>query len=243
MLVSTNRKYVPKKPRLSDVCSLNRQHFIASSNLAQAEFFAGNPTPYLFGPAKIASLSLSPGMFIQGEVKSGNDIRIGMLQADMNGMGPLANSKIMIASDMAKCGSRILADERAGVESAETLRVKMASENATLASVARLISRKITDALKWVAFWLGLEEGSISYEANTDFGTAPLTDAEITTRVALYQADVISLDTLLDMLIDGDVLPESFDKEADAAKIAQEIADRPPAITLPAPASEDDPDA
>jgi hypothetical protein len=238
VLVSTNRRFAPAKAKLSDVCDLNGQHYIASANLAQCSFFASNPTPYLFGPAKIQDVSLAPGTFLKGEIKSGNDMRIGMLEYSGVAIDKLMLFTQQIASDMAKVGARILADERAGVEGSETLKVKMASENAALASTARLISRKITDALKWVAYWLGYQEGSITYEVNTDFGSAKLTKDEIASLMSLYQAGVISRDTLLDALIEGETLPESFDKEADADRIAQEVADRPPVIGI-----EDDPTA
>jgi len=239
-LVSSNRRFAPAKAKLADVCDLNAQHYIASSNLAQCDFFVSHPTPYLFGPAKVAELSLAPGAFIQGEVKSGNDIRIGMLEYSGTAIDKLAARVAKLDGDMAKVSSRILAEEKASVESAETMRVRMASENAALASTARLVSRKITDALKWVAYWLGLEEGSISYEANTDYGNAALTKDEITVRASLYTSGVISKDAFLDMLIDGEVLPETFDKEADADRIAQEVADRPPVDAALPPADEDD---
>lgn len=226
-LVTSNRRYEPKKAKMSDVCRLNGYHYVASSNLAQADFFVSNPTPYLFGPAKVQKLALAPGVFIQGEVKSGNDVRIGMLQAGAEGLAPLADRKAELASEMAKIGSRILADEKAGVEAPETLKVKMASENAVLSSFARLISRKINDALKWKAYWDGLDEDAFSYQCNTDFGTNALTVEELNFRYELFMNGDISRDTFIDMLVDQEVLPDGFDRDEDADLIANTVRDRP----------------
>jgi len=238
-LVSTNRRYAPAKAKIADVARLNKQHYIASANLAQCDFFVSHPTPYLFGPKGVASLSLAPGAFISGETKGG-DVKIGMLEYSGQAIEQLAHRVTSLNSDMAKVGSRILADEKSAVEAAETMKVKTASENAALASTARLISRKITDALKWVAFWMGLDETALAYEANTDYGSSKLTKDEVAAYSDLWMKGVYSLDTLLDLLIEGEVLPETFDKEADAERRAQEISDRPPVdATIPLTTSSD----
>lgn len=232
-LVTSDRRYKPSKPRLSDVCALNAQHYLECSNLAVFTYWQGHPTPFMFGPAKVASLSFTPGSAIIGEVKSGNDVKIGFLKVGSDGFDPIDKQIAATASDMAKVGARVLADEKAGVEAAETLAIKTASENAVLANSARLISRKISDALKWVSYWLDLPEDAISYACNVDYGASKLTDAEIASRMALYQADIISKDTFLDMLIDGDVLPENFDRDEDEKRINEAVRARPTDETAP----------
>lgn len=229
-LVTSNRKYLPSKARLSDICDLNGQHYIASSNLAQSDYWVSHPTPYIIG-AKMKELSLAPGTFITLD-GDGSKVRIGILEYSGVAISQLASRVQSLNNDMAKVGSRVLASEKAAVESGETLAIKTASENAALASLARLATRWINDQLAWVAWWLDLEEDAITYELNTDYGAAKVDPQAVTAMMALYQSDVISKDAFLDFLIDGDWLPEMFDREADADRIAEAVADRPPVIAV-----------
>lgn len=229
-LVTSNRKFLPAKPKMSDIVSVNLDHYSASRNLKIAEYWSGNPTPYLFGP-KVDAMALGPGNYLTSETKGG-DVKIGMLEPSGNALPGLRESVAVLANDMAKVGSRILAAEKAAVEAAETLAIKTTSENAVVAGTARLAAHWINDQLEWVAYWLGLEEGSISYALNTDYQAAKLTPDERKQLVEEWKANVYSKDTLIDQMIEGGALPESFDRELDQEKLDEEIADRPPVDSI-----------
>ncbi|MBD8734897.1 DUF4055 domain-containing protein [Sphingomonas sp. CFBP 13706] len=229
-LVTSNRKYLPAKAKLSDVVNVNLAHYSASRNLKIAEFWAGNPTPYLFG-TKVNSMALGPGNYLTAET-NGSEIKVGMLEPTGGALPGLRESVAVLANDMAKVGSRVLAAEKAAVEAGETLAIKTASENAVVAGTARLSCHWLNDQLDWVAYWLGLEEGSISYTLNTDYQAAKLTPDERKQLVEEWKANVYSKDTLIDQMIEGGALPESFDRELDQEKLGEEIADRPPVDSI-----------
>lgn len=229
-LVTSNKKYMPAKAKLSDVVNINLAHYSASRNLKVAEYWAGNPTPYVFG-VKVPSLELGPGNYITSETK-GTDVKIGMLEPTGEALPGLRESVAVLANDMAKVGSRVLAAEKAAVEAAETLAIKTTSENAVVAGTARLAAHWINDQLEWVAWWLNLEEGAISYTANVDYQAAKLTPEERKQLVEEWKANVYSKDTLIDQFIEGGALPERFDRELDQEKLDEEIADRPPVDSI-----------
>jgi hypothetical protein len=225
-LVTSSRRFLPEKAKLADVCDVNAQHYIASSNLAIADYWVSNPMPYVFG-MKAETLSMGPGKFLTSETP-GNEIKVGMLEYTGAAVTQLQDRVNNLGNDIAKVGSRVLAQEKAAVEAADAIAIKTASENAVLASTARLVSRWITDQLKWVSWWLGLDEGAISFDLNTSYDAARLTFQDRAQIVAEWSAGLYSKDTALDQLIEGDILPETFDRELDAQKMAEEMIDRPP---------------
>lgn len=233
-LVSTKRGFAPSKAPLDDVCDLNIQHYLASANLATCHYFSSAPI-YITAGADMTDkegnplqYSMAPGshwLFEKDTVK--NEI----LEYTGATLSALRDAVKDVKDQMADVGSRILANDKAAAEAAETLAIRHASENATLASIARVISRKVTDACAWVAYWMGLAEDAISYELNTDYTAQAMSSQDITVRLSMLQSQAISSDTFIAMMVEGDILPENFDAELDRQKIAQALADAPTTST------------
>jgi hypothetical protein len=233
-LVSSAEDFEPAKPPLSDVCALNKQLFLASSNLAQAQWWLSMPIPYKVKKAAEGDVpvSVAPGTIWEFDCDP-KEVEVGFLEYSGSQVQELRNEVIALKDDMAKMGSRMLSPDKAVAEAADTEAIRRATENALLASLVHIRDRKLNDSLAWVAWWLGLEEGSIAYSANTDFNAIPLDAQALAFRKTLFDTGVISKDAFLDILISEEVLPDTFDREGDAQKIAEEIADRPPAIAMP----------
>ena len=227
-LVSTKRSFVPHKAPLHDICAMNIEHYLASANLATMDYYS---------TVAVFTIAGSKGIPKDFPVYAGamwifehDTVKTEILEPSGATIDGLRKTVSDIENRMAAVGSRILASEKPAAEAADTLAIRRASENATLAAIGRLVSRKITDALKWVAWWLELPEDSLRYEINTDFNALALTSTDITARQAMWQSGAISLDAYLDMMIEHEVLPESFDKEADQQKVKEQIDAAPPAL-------------
>lgn len=233
-LVATEEDFEPSKAPLTDVCSLNAQLFLASANLAQCDWWSCSPIPYIIKKSveDEAEISVAPGTVWRFDCLP-SEAEVGYVEWKGAQITELAARVDSLKGDMAKMGSRMLAPDKAVAEAADTEAIRRASENAMLANITRVRDRKLNDALSWVAWWLDLEEDAISFEANSDFNAIPLDAQSLAFRMSLFQAGLISRDALIDILIAEDVLPETYDREADAQKIAEEIADRPPAIVMP----------
>ena len=229
-LGSTNPGYEPTEAPLSDLCDHNIQLYLASANLATCHYYSSAPIYNVFGTGEDASVDqfpVYPGaiwLFSKPEKEAGTKV----LEYTGTSIEHLRKAVEDLKEDMAAIGSRILAGEKKGVETADAMAIRRAAENATLAAISRLGDRVMNDTLDNCANWLNIDPGSITYEANTNFNALPIDPQGITARVAAWQAGAWSHDALIDQFIDGEVLPETFDKEADRAKIAQDVQDRPP---------------
>lgn len=224
--INTGRKYVPYTAPLFDVCDLNKSHFHASSNLATCDYWMSNPTPWTTGTKPSATISIAPGTIWQFEEEGA---RVGMLEYAGSQAGQLDSRTATIRDYMASAGARILAPEKtAGVESAQALEIRNAAQTATLDGVSAVVEGAINDQLKWVAWWLGLEEGELKLTMSRDFVNAKLGPEERKQIVAEWQAGFYSHETAVDQMKAGNVLAEDYDLEADREIMAQEAADRPP---------------
>ncbi|MDD1452651.1 DUF4055 domain-containing protein [Sphingomonas sp. H160509] len=233
-LVSTEEDFEPTKAPLADVCSINKQLFMASANLAMCHWWIAQPIPYII--KKIAEgegeISVAPGTVWRFDCDP-KEAEVKFLEWAGGQVAELRAEVETLKADLAKNGLRMLADDRAVAEAAETAAIRRASENAIVANIVRERDEGLNDALAWVAWWLDLEEDAIEFTGSTDFNAMPLDTAALTFLKSLKDTGDISREALIDILISNKTLPENFDREADAQKLAEELADRPPAIVMP----------
>lgn len=233
-LVSTTEEFEPSKAPMEDVCAINRQLFLASSNLAMCQWWIAQPIPYII--KKIAEgeteISVAPGTVWRFDCLP-NEAAVGFLEWTGGQVAELRNEVETLKADLAKNGLRMLADDKAVAEAAETAAIRRASENAIVANFVRERDTGLNDALEWLCWWLDMAPDAIKYEGSTDFNAVPLSDAALNFLKGLKDSGDLSRDALLDVVVSQKLLPATFDKEADAQKLAEEIADRPPAIVMP----------
>lgn len=66
--------------------------------------------------------------------------------------------------------------------------------------------------------WMGLSDGG-SVSMNDDFGIEPLEPAMVQALAGLVRDNMLSLDTLWDLLRSGNILPDGFNAELERARI------------------------
>ncbi|MHA0319053.1 DUF4055 domain-containing protein [Sphingomonas melonis] len=234
-LDSTSRNFLPVNAPLGEICALNVYHYVASADLATERYYSTVRifTTYGLDPEAAKNLPVYPG--VKWDIlKSKNDAAVEIVSASDNTISDLRQAVQDIEKQMATVGARILESEQPANVAAETTRIRDNSANASLAAIVRRGDRTINDQLRWVAYWMGYDEdGTITYETPTDFSAQPLDAQAITSRMQMWQAGAISRDTFLDMMIEAGVLAETFDREADAAKVEAEMIDRPTQIIDP----------
>ena len=109
---------------------------------------------------------------------------------------------------MSALGARMLAGKMDQSTSAEVARINYSGETAALSNIAKSISRGITRLLQMVARWenvQGYEE--ISVHLNEDYVDSKLAAADITALMGAYQGGVMSLESLIWNLDQGERLP------------------------------------
>ena len=105
-----------------------------------------------------------------------------------------------------KSYSRLLTVKK-GVESAEALQLRSGSESATLDTLAKALEHALSQALITYNAWAGSStEPTITL--NRDFTASVLDPAQIKALLETYAAGVITIDTLLQRLFEGEIVAD-----------------------------------
>lgn len=222
------RTFEPVKGPLDDVCLLNLHLYHEQADAKNSRFYSSAPILTVKGAKENPDLVIGPGTVVYfPDHTQENPVEFEFTEFSGAGQTTLENAVATLKDEMAKLGSNILASEKSAAEAAETHAIRRSSENSVLASLARTVSRKIEEALTWVTWWMGRE--AVTFQLNTDFIPSPMTAEERKAALAEFMSGAISQATYFDMLIAGEVLPEAFDTEAEAQRLAADSSkvDRP----------------
>lgn len=223
-LDSTSRNFLPVNAPLGHLVDLNISHYVASANLA-TEMYYSTVRIFVTGGLKndvAANLPAYSGARWNFEDR---EVEREILSASDNVISDLREECTTLEHKMAIHGLRMLEGDSSSNISTETQRIRDNAQHASLAAIVRGVDRSTNDQLKWISYWMGLEEDAITYETPTDFGAMPMTAQDIAERRNLWQAGAISRDEFLRMI--QSELSEDFDPELDKQKIAEDMADRP----------------
>lgn len=217
--------FQPVTAPMSDICDHNVRHYLACANVAACHYFSSSPIYNVMGTeAGPEQFPVYPGAMWTFKT---NEVTTKILEYNGTVIGALRQEAEDIRDEMAAIGLRILAADKASVESADALAIRRAAENATIASLSRVANAIINLALDHFAMALGLSPDLFKIEINNDFNALPLSNLDVQARVQAWQAGAFSLASLQAMFVDGEVLPENFDPAVDAQARAEEIADAP----------------
>lgn len=218
----------PPLPLLNDLAEANISHYQTSADLDEGAHKTALPTPWVTGEfednAAPAGLEIGGGM---AWVLNGKSAQVGMLEYAGTGLAHLEKRADAKAAMMVTLGARILASEKASTESSETHSIKRAGENSVLASLARTVSRQITQALVWLSAWAGIA-GDISVELNVDFVPGEMTPQALTAWVSALQTGAISQQTFFEALQSGEAISPAISFEDEQDRRAATQADTPP---------------
>ncbi|SEJ87358.1 protein of unknown function [Sphingobium sp. AP50] len=228
-VITLGRRLRPSTAPLTDVCDLNRSHYHASANLATCDYWLSNPIPWTTGAKPRDDVAISPGTMWQFEEENA---KVGMLEYTGAQAAQLESRANNLRDYMASAGARILAPEKAAVESGQALEIRNAAQTASLDQVRRTTNRIILDQIQWAAWWAGADETQVVFEMSGDFTSAKLSSEERKQIVAEWQAGLYSHEQAIERMVAGGALPEDFDIEADKDRMAMEAADRPPVDTF-----------
>lgn len=131
-------------------------------------------------------------------------------------------------SELARTGSRILADDKAVAEAAETIALRQESDNAILAGMVRHIAHFIQKSLEMMDWWLGGTAGGIRFELNTDYTVTELSDARTQIAIALQQGGYITDKEMFKFLQrPGGFIDPVVTYDEHQTQLESEVIDRP----------------
>lgn len=210
---STTLTSMPEKPPLVDVVDVNLSHYRTSADLEHGAHFTALPTPWLAGFPMDRKFSIGGGVAF---VTDNTSARAGMLEFTGKGLDTLIQLKTDKEGLMAVLGARLLEEQRAGVEAAETVRLRGSGESGALSTVARTASRGLEDVLGWLTWWKGAvtvpdAPDVVSVSLNTDFMDERLDPQTITALLQALQSGALTKRTWLYNLERGELLPPETD--------------------------------
>lgn len=167
-----------EKPPMYDLCSLNIAHYRNSADYEEACFITGQPTLWASGLTEDwvkDVLDGTVGMGSRGVLALPPEGQAGLLQAAPNIMPMEAMTHK--ERQMVALGAKIV--EQKGVQRTATEATQdEEAESSVLSSVARNVSNCIKWAMQWAGYFVGVPEGSIDFQLNSDFDLAALSPDE-----------------------------------------------------------------
>lgn len=198
---------------LVDVCMA---HYRNSADLEWGLHFSGLPTLYVTGsmptdePVRAGSTA---AIMIENPAA-----KVGYAEFDGDGLGSLERQMESKERMMAVLGASVFSQEKNGVESEGTTRIRKSGETNLLVGVVVSVEETIKAALECAAEWMGIA-GEVEVTLNRDFIADTIDGPTLTAMVAAVQAGAMSLNTFTYALEQGDILPPDTDIDTEVAAL------------------------
>lgn len=212
-------------PVLLHLANTNADQYRMSTDHRHGLHWTALPTLFLFG-----ELTDEKGNKKQIKVGAGTanhiddtDARAELLEFTGQGISSLKAAIDDNIKTMASIGAKMLVDGSSGVKSAETSRIEASSETATLSGIANTVDSAMQEALEIIAAWMGVPEPV--FEVNRDFIDIKLDPQALLAYLQVYQSGGMSLNSFLNLLVKGELLPSDVTAEDEADRIETSGAD------------------
>lgn len=210
------------RPALMDLAWLNIRHWQATSEQCDLLSYARLPVWYASGIDKEydsegneKKIILGPGYFQTFTDAAGKIENVGVdpgaIEAGRNELKDLEES-------MASYGLQLLKTPTGGKQTATEVERDSRENNSQLVNWALDFQDFLENVLRFVALWWGMEDGP-SVKVNDDFAAG----ADVNYLKTLFDAGIISKSTFATLLVRAKVLPDDFDFNEEAAKLAQDV--------------------
>ncbi len=205
------------KPVILDLVNVNISHYRTSADLEHGRHFTALPTPYACGFDVSRGQTLKIGS-TTAWIADSPDANAGFLEFTGSGLTSLSDALIEKAKQMAVLGARLLEEQKADAEAAETVRLRQSGESGILSSIARSVSEALTFCVEIVIDWAGLTS-ECKVQLNTDYFT-PTPDPQLFNILfESYQSGAISWDTWFYNLKKHDIAPPGVDGNEERTRI------------------------
>jgi hypothetical protein len=228
----------PEKPPLDDVIVVNLGHYRLDADFKHGMHYTALPTAWVAGFDKDTQLRIGSST---AWVSDNPQARAGYLEFAGQGLQTFEREKDRLEKQMAVLGSRLLESQKRVSESAEALSLRQAGESSIVSNISASISKSLTKVLRWAYWWLTNEPDPdaiptevASMELNRDFETATMTAQELVAVVQAWQAGLMSHDSALNLMRQGELLPPSRTNEEE-----MELIELRPAPLLGRPANDE----
>ena len=206
-------------PVLLHLSNINHKQYMQSTDESHGLHWTALPTGFLFG-----ELTDSKGQKKQITVGAGSfnhiddtDARVELLEFKGAGLTALRASINEKIENMASIGATMLTDSSGGVRSAKTATIEASSQTATLSTIANTVDSVMSNILEILAEWMGASVPP--FEVNRDFIDSNLDPQSLLAYLQVYQSGGMSLNSFLNLLVKGELLPKNITALDEADRI------------------------
>lgn len=199
-----NDSKIQKVPIL-DLVNVNLSHYKTTADLEHGAHFTGLPTAVITGHRLSENERLRIGSS-EAWVFSEPEAKAFYLEFTGVGLTNLLELQKSKEDKMAALGARMLADEKAAAETAETHLIKRQGENSALSTIAEAISSGMTKALEIITVWGGFDPTEVYLEINKDFIPSSMTAQDLTAIVSVWQAGGMAFSDFVSLLQKGELI-------------------------------------
>jgi len=219
LLYSDQVSYGISRPPLIDLAWQNVLHYQTASDMYHAAHMANSPILFAKGfTADTMTVGPNSGIYVDDPNADAK-----WLETDGASIGLTRQLLNDIEANMAVLGLNMLKRESRQAETAESKRLDKSEQDSALASAARSLQEAANKALLLTGEYMKESDpGTITI--STDFMPEPMTPQAIAEYRSLVAADMLSLDTLWDVLLEGGALPDEFDWEMEKQLIDESRA-------------------
>ena len=211
------------KPPLSTMADINLDHFKIAVDIGHGAHYIALPTPYIAGDLanEASSIRIGSDQFIH--LAPGGSV--GYLEFTGAGMNFLMTLQTSKEEQMYSLGSRMLQYKK-GVESSDSLQIRLGAESASLVGIAIALEEGLWQALYHYNMWMGFDTEP-EVVLNKDVSPTVIDPQQVSSLLALYQQGVITLDTLLQRLYEGEIVDDPNEEKENVG--VNEGEEQPPA--------------
>ena len=163
----------PVKPILYDIAKLNIHHYQVTADYQNGAHLTSRPTGYFTGhePEKDKNgdpISVYVGTDVFWQLPE-PDAKVGVCSFSGEGIEHLEHALSRDEAQIIMLASHIISAEKKTAENKDAMNIRRAGEDAKLATYAKYMSYRFTQALKIISEWLGNKEDTVSVVLNSDF--------------------------------------------------------------------------
>ena len=198
------------KPPLLDIAYLNLAHFQRQADLIHSLHVASQPMLVLEGwddQTKDTVISVNYAMATQ----PGN--KVYYVEPASSAFEAQTNEIQELQTQMATLGISTLSQQKFVAESADARRLDRVDTNSMLSMVSLELEQKLQKVFNLSANYLGIEPPEV--KISRDFDIERLIGQDITALTSLFDQKVIDREEFRDILVQGEVLPNATETEAD----------------------------
>ena len=192
-----------------------------SADLEHGRHFTALPTPYVTGIDADSELTIGSGT---AWILPDSSSKAGYLEFSGQGLQALEKAMEEKRSMMASLGAQLLQSQKAGIEAADTVRLRQNAEASTLMSVVKSVERAVEKALQVMLDWEGLS-GEAKIKLNTDFVDTKINAQDMTSLMSAWQSGAISHETFLFNMKRGEILDPEVSIEDERDRIDVQAGD------------------